>query len=69
MPSDFYINHNYTNKDKKDTAWSFPIKHGDILKELKLNINNNDAVWHDIEQLGGTKGGVLLLKKIKNYLL
>ena len=43
MPSDFYINHNYTNKDKKDTAWSFPIKHGDILKELKLNINNNDA--------------------------
>ena len=65
MPSDFYINHNYTNKDKKDTAWSFPIKHGDILKELKLNINNNDAVWHDIEQLGGTKGGCPFVEKNK----
>ena len=37
----------------------------DILKELKLNINNNDAVWHDIEQLGGTKGGCPFVEKNK----
>ena len=67
MPQDLYIKHNFTQGDKKDSAFKF--SYGDqqqFIDNLKLNLNKNILNTHDIEQLGGKKGGCPFVEKNSN---
>ena len=67
MPQDLYVNHNFTHGDKKDSAFKF--SYGDqqqFIDNLKLNLNKNILNTHDIEQLGGKKGGCPFIEKNSN---
>ena len=67
MPQDLYVHHNFTHGDKKDSAFKF--SYGDqqqFIDNLKLNLNKNILNTHDIEQLGGKKGGCPFVEKNSN---
>jgi hypothetical protein len=67
MPQDLYVHHNFTHGDKKDSAFKF--SYGDqqqFIDNLKLNLNKNILNTHDIEQLGGKKGGCPFIEKNSN---
>jgi hypothetical protein len=67
MPQDFYIKHNYTQGDKKDTSYRFPYGiEPNAIYDLKLNVNTDVPAMHDIKQLGDKKGGCPFIEKNKN---
>jgi len=67
MPQDFYIKHNVTQGDKKDTFFksSYGLEAASV-KNLNLNVNTDYPALHDIKQLGGKEGGCPFVEKNKN---
>ena len=67
MPQDFYVHHNFTNGDKKDSVFKYA--YGDFheyIYDLDLNLNRNNSLTHNIDQLGGKKGGCPFVEKNSN---